>query len=198
MKIHTIGDSHSNFGNINLPEIIHHWIFGILCYSFGIGKLNRVNIKNYHDIRDDDVVIFCFGEIDCRCHIKKFITKENDYTKIIDNLINNYVDAVKVNINQYSNLTTCLYNVIPPTREYCLQSQDIYPIIGTDEERKSYHLYFNKKLKEACAINNFIFFDIYDKYTDEYGFLKEEYKDNSVHINDGIFICEFMKNFRYY
>lgn len=198
MKIHTIGDSHSKLGNINNPEIIQHWISGLLCYSFGIGKLNRVNIKNYSDIEDGDIVIFCFGEIDCRCHINRFITPENDYTKIIDELIKNYVDAVKENINQFTNLTTCLYNIIPPIQKHkCSSPNSEYPFVGTDLERQSYHLYFNKKLNEECAINNFIFFDIYDKYTDDDGFLNEEYSDKNIHINDGIFICEFIKKMSY-
>jgi hypothetical protein len=69
---------------------------------------------------------------------------------------------------------------------------ELHPL-GDDEERKKYVLYFNSKLKEKCADNDFTFFDIYDKYTDEEGFLKRELSDGNVHIGDGTFIREFLE-----
>lgn len=102
MSIHTFGDSHSNngwnFDNIN----IHH-IGSTLCYSFGRDKLNRLNIKNF-GVRENDIVIFCFGEIDCRCHIYKYVNAHRNYQQIIDEIVNNYFIAIKDNITQYSNL----------------------------------------------------------------------------------------------
>ncbi len=70
----------------------------------------------------------------------------------------------------------------------------VYPILGTDEERKTYFLYFNEKLKEKCIQYNYIFFDIYNKYCDDEGFLKKELSDNGIHIGNGIYITEFIKN----
>ena len=68
-----------------------------------------------------------------------------------------------------------------------------YPYLGTDEERKQYVLYFNKKLKEKCIENNYIFFDIYNNYTDENGFLRKNLSDGNVHIAKGIHISNFIK-----
>jgi hypothetical protein len=53
-----------------IPNINIHHLGVVLCYSIGIGGLNRINIKNFN-VEDRDIVIFSFGEIDCRCHIKK-------------------------------------------------------------------------------------------------------------------------------
>ena len=66
------------------------------------------------------------------------------------------------------------------------------PFLGTDEERKSYVLYFNKILKEKCIENNFIFFDIYDKYLDINGFLRKDLSDDNVHIKNGKYITDFI------
>jgi hypothetical protein len=54
-------------------------------------------------------------------------------------------------------------------------------------------LYFNEKIKEKCIENNYIFFDVYDKYTDENGFLRKDLSDGNVHIRDGVHISNFKK-----
>ena len=51
----------------------------------------------------------------------------------------------------------------------------------------------NKKLKEYCVKYNYIFFDVYDKYTDEDGFLNTKLSDGAIHIGDGTFINDFIK-----
>jgi hypothetical protein len=191
MSIHTVGDSHSFNG---WSGIINHHLGAILCYSFGIEKLKRCDIRNFH-MKDGDTIIFCFGEIDCRCHIHKHLTETTTYQNIINNIVCNYIDAIKFNIEmaqiQFKNV--CIYNVVPPSKKYTIWENPIYPFLGSDEERKLYSLYFNTKLKEKCTENNFIFFDIYDKYTDGQGFLRSEFSDGNVHIRDGRFITKFMK-----
>jgi len=190
MSIHTIGDSHSYNG---FDNIINHHLGPVLCYSFGIEKLNRCNISNYN-IKNGDTIIFSLGEIDCRCHIHKYINNTTSYENIINNIINNYFEAIKLNIIT-SNITfkhICVYNIPPPIQKYNTPENPDYPYIGTDEERKTYHLYFNKILKEKCNENNYIFFDIYDKYTDTNGFLQKDLSDGNVHIRDGIHITNFI------
>ena len=71
------------------------------------------------------------------------------------------------------------------------------PATGTDEDRKKYTEYMNLKLKEYCEKYSFIFFDIYEKYSDENGFLKRELSDTNCHIKDPIYIEEFiLKNIK--
>lgn len=191
MSIHTFGDSHSMFGFNKIQGIQVHHLGPILCHSFGIEKLNRLNIKNYL-VKDGDIVIFCFGEIDCRCHIQKHVTPDRSYTKIIDELVDNYITAIEANVN--STMKICIYNVVPPTSKYNTPENPQYPYRGTDDERKQYILYLNSKLKEKCADRNFIFFDVYDKYTDDNGFLNKKLSDGIVHILDESHIREFIRN----
>lgn len=192
MSIHTIGDSHSYFG---FSGVISNHLGPILCYSFGNEKLNRCDIRNY-GIKDGYTLIFCFGEIDCRCHIKKNITNQKTYENIIDNIILNYIEAIKLNISvSCLNLkNVCIYNVVPPIEKQGKIENPEYPFLGTDEERKSYVLYFNKILKDKCLENNFIFFDIYNNYINENGYLKNELSDGNCHILNGIHINNFIKN----
>lgn len=168
----------------------------------GRDKLQRLNIKNFN-IKDNDSVVFCFGEIDCRCHIHKYITKYNTYKMIIDNIVNNYADAINLNIN------TCdiklnkiaIYNVVPPIEDNyrktwkdpdLLNEVKKWPFLGTDIERQDYVKYFNNCLEKKCLLNNWIFVNIYDFYADKNHFLNKSLSDSLVHIDNPIFLQKFI------
>jgi hypothetical protein len=190
MSIHTIGDSHSYNG---WTGIINHHLGPRLCHSFGRDKLYCCDIRNCN-LKDGDTIIFSFGEIDCRCHIHKHINETTTYQAIINDIVENYFEAIKLNItnSQVKLKNVCVYNVVPPIQQYNTCENPYFPYLGTDEERKTYVLYFNKKLKEKCIENNYIFFDIYDKYIDENGFLRKDLSDGNVHIKDGLSITQFI------
>ena len=196
MSIHTIGDSHSYNG---WTGIINHHLGPVLCYSFGREKLNRCDIRNFN-IKDGDTIVFCLGEIDCRCHIHKHITDTRTYQDIINNIIDNYFEAIELNIltSQIKLKNVCLYNVVPPIEKYNTfkggYHNTEYPHLGTDEERKQYTLYFNEKLKEKCIEKQYIFFDVYNNYIDENGFLRKDLSDGTVHVGNGIYISRFIIN----
>lgn len=196
MTIHTFGDSHASntiSGWKMCDNVVSHHINSTLCFSFGRDKLKRCNISKYN-LQDGDIVIFCFGEIDCRCHVFKHIKKNVTYQEIIDDIVCKYIDAIKINIqNCGAKLKEiCIYNVVPAVQKHNTPECKSVPYLGSDEERKSYVLYFNKRLKEECDLNNWIFFDIYDKYVDKNGFLNKKYSDGVVHIKDGIYLKEFI------
>ena len=50
-----------------------------------------------------------------------------------------------------------------------------------------------KKLKEKCIEKEYIFFDIYNNYIDENGYLRKDLSDGIVHIGNGIYISNFIK-----
>ncbi len=193
MPIHTIGDSHSTNG---WTDVIKHHLGPILCYSFGKEKLNRCDIRKLN-IENGDTIIFCFGEIDCRCHIHKHITDTNSYRNIIDNIVDNYFEAIELNANtsQLKLKNICVYNVVPPVSKHNTSEHPDYPYLGTDDERKKYVLYFNEKLKEKCLIKNYIFFDVYDKYADNNGFLRKDLSDSNVHIRNSVHTQNFIKEY---
>jgi hypothetical protein len=190
INIHTFGDSHadrhhSHWGYIRIPNVkIHtHHLGGKLMYSFGQQSLSLCNIKNFN-VQENDVVIFCFGEIDCRNHVHKHISDTNSYQTIIDSLTTDYFTAIKENINQYNTLKVCVYNVIPPSKSFYCDPTHPYPFLGTNDERKLYYTYMNNRLKELCYANNFVFFDIYNECCNEEGFLKTEFSDGNVHLRN--------------
>lgn len=199
MSIHTFGDSHASdiiSGWKDCDNVRSHHLGAILCYSFGKEKLNRCNIGNF-DIKDNDSIIFCFGEIDCRCHIHKNITTIKPYKTIIDEIVHNYSDAIKINLEncKVKLKHICIYNVVPPVKKCNTGENKEYPYIGSDEERKKYVLYFNMCLKNKCEENNWIFFDVYNSYIDNDGFLSKKLSDGNVHIKNGIFMKKFINDY---
>lgn len=198
ITLHTYGDSHAskhggwhNIKHDNLKINTNH-IEGKLAYSFGRDKMKVV--KN---VNSGDIVVFCFGEIDCRCHINKY---EPNWMQVIDNIVESYVSNICMNVIGIEDLTVCVYNVVPPlerenqlnlwTEEWARNKG--VPATGSDLDRKKYTEYMNLKIKESCEKHSFIFFNVYEKYLDESGFLKREYSDNNCHIKNPIYIKEFI------
>jgi hypothetical protein len=68
MVIHAIGDSHVklNFGGD--PRIVVHHLGPVTMRAVSKDGRNNISLKEL-GIVDGDSVIWCFGEIDVRCHI---------------------------------------------------------------------------------------------------------------------------------
>jgi len=176
--IYTIGDSHSFEGFCVFKEITNICLGPKLCYSIGRDGINVDFLK------DGDTIIFCFGEIDCRCHIHKHVTPENTFQQIIDEIVENYFKQIKKITKK---VKICIYNIIPPPVSVKEEHQD-FPIRGSIEDRIKYAKYFNQKLKEGCLLNNFIFIDIYDSYANKDGSLNMDLTDGIIHIKNSIFL----------
>lgn len=200
-RLHTFGDSHSSYGWSNIDGVKINHLGAILCHSFGKHHLNRLNIKN-HGVEDDDYVCFCFGEIDCRCHIKKYDTEQKPYNLVIDELIDLYFEAIKKNVLQFNKLNILVFSITPPLKDdhpVVIKNKNIennpFPFLGNEKERKSYVQYFNQKLKEKCSTYGYTFLNVYDDYSDKEGFLLYDYSDGHVHIDNPVHIKNFLNNY---
>jgi len=198
--IHTFGDSHasgvhSHWGYIKLDnvDIKCHHIGGRLMYTFGRLGTNLLNIRNF-GVQEEETVIFCFGEIDCRNHIHKHVTESKQYNEVIDEVVEKYFKAIYENVSQYKKLKVCIYNVVPPHRFFDVGDNHPYPFLGSDNDRQLYTLYMNKRIKQLCEQYGYIYFDIYDNSCDEDGFLKAEYSDGSVHLRNTEHSISLMKD----
>jgi hypothetical protein len=203
MILHTFGDSHCLHTwdkiKINGLTINRHHIGSVTCASFGIQKLNLLNIKNF-GVNEGDAICFCFGEIDCRCHICK-PQNVKKYKELIDEIVLRYFEAIKINVEQYENLIIIVFNIVPTKRAIGnLLGNKEFPRMGSDEERILATKYMNKKLNEYCKIFKYIFFDVYDKYCDKDGFLDKELSKcdgfldtGDIHIRNEIYLMEGLK-----
>ena len=182
--LHTVGDSHSgqlegmNWRTIDIKDVViaPHWLGPVTCASFGIKRQELIDLWSY--VSTGDIVCFCFGEIDCRTHMYKH---KDNYREVIDKIIENYFYAISTFT---SDTVTTMVMSVPPIshrcHEVCLHE---FPIMGTDNERREYVLYFNSQLKKYCDIYGYVYFDVYGLYCED-GYLKQELSDGYVHIKD--------------
>ena len=184
--IHIIGDSHSlMFQNIE-GCIIHH-VGPITMHRIG---RDGINIKNY-GVRENDFVVFTFGEIDVRCHIGIQRDKQNRAVEeIIETLAQNILLSILQNNRQFTNIHFLICSVVPPTNAHYNPQ---FPFYGTLVDRIMLTKKLNRNLKSKCESRNVGFLDIYDFYSLENGELNPAMSDGIIHIhsssNDKIKQC---------
>ncbi len=168
--IHTFGDSHAQWGWQSLPNVIIH-SYGPRT-MFSLGRDAEILVR---DVPPEGIAVFCYGEVDCRCHVNKYQPWEEN----IDGLVAGYLRAIALNAQVHKG-DIWIFNVPPPPRRDKAEEIVQFPFVGTDEERLSYVKYMNEKLKAGP----YPFVDIYDSYADADGFLLMQYSDGHVHIID--------------
>lgn len=191
-RICVIGDSHSYSGwqCISIPGVSINikYLGAKLMYSFGKEKWILLD-KDF----SGDVVVFCFGEIDARCHIHKY--KNKGFQEIINDLVKSYLEIISLNVKGFPNLKTCIYFVPPAIKKADRAEDSCYPYLGTDEERRNYVICLNEKLSEGCKERGFIFVDLYDQYCDEKGFMRNDMSDQGPHIENIVPLGNFIHKY---
>jgi hypothetical protein len=190
--IYIYGDSHGmfSFKNLNIPYIDYHE------NSITMHRIGRDNkIINFNNAEHDSNSIIClvYGEVDCRCHIQRQIDIGRNEDDVIYELVVNYFNTIKNNINNYKKII--IVGVIPPTRRYDYENINgpilhEFPFVGTDEDRCKYTIKVNKLIQELCNKNGYIYFNPYYYYTRDDGTLKYEFSDSIQHLGDNTFFLE--------
>jgi len=198
--IHTVGDSHSLFGWKDLkksPVKINH-LGPRLMFTFGTSAGSIVDESIIRSLNAHDLLVFCFGEIDCRCHIHKHVSSEISYHAIIEKIVDSYVAGI-LNLRTKYNLEDikiAVYSVVPPIRRVDGIENSSFPFLGTDLDRLNYQQYMNLILRKKCNERNIIFFDITTHYADSEGFLVKELSDNICHINNELGITSVLEEMK--
>jgi len=195
MSFHTIGDSHAKYPWCYIPGIEVHHLGPMLCHTVGKHKHDLVNGMNIsrEGVKPGDTVCFCFGEIDCRCHVHKFVTANRTYKQVIDDIVKDYFISLMENEKLVSGVRMVVYNVVPPPRKANSPEDQDYPYRGSDDDRSVYARYFNEVYDWHCKELGWTFVNVYDRYADTEGFLSKTYSDGHVHIANPVFIVEAVK-----
>jgi len=191
--IYIFGDSHADFNfrnfranNYAVPSITMH----------RVGRDNIImNFKPMFN-NEDSTFLFNYGEVDCRCNIGKQIIDGRNLQEVSQLLVDNYFKTIKNNVKLYKNIIVVA--IIPPTKKGDFEKiygpiTHEYPFVGSDDDRLLYHKTVNSLLEDRCVENGFIFFDPFDHYSDDDGFLLHSLSDTQVHIGDNSEILEEFK-----
>lgn len=190
----TFGDSHAGtwagwdqikINNLNIKICSYP---STLMYSWA-HSLKEEEQFDLVEIKKDDYVCFCYGEIDMRAHIHKY---KDEWQTNIDNLLDKFFEKIYIKTNDItsniiiSNIVPHLYNE-PPLPGV--------PREGSPEDVKKYTLYANEGLQKRTKEYNYIFLDLYNKCINKDGFLIREMSDQICHIKDFKYLKEWLEKF---
>jgi hypothetical protein len=167
--------------------VVTHWRGPILCYTFGQKRTGLLDISwGGFGVQDGDCVLFSFGEIDCRCHVHKFVTAEKGYQEVIDELVRNYFVAIKENVDKFRMVRTFVLSITAPVDkdDPTIKNCPNYPFLGSNADRIRYVAHFNRRIRETCEAYGYTYFNAHDRYVGEDGLLRKELSDGYVHMRD--------------
>jgi len=193
--IYAIGDSHSDGTFRGIPGTTHKCIGAVTLKR--VGYLEDTLLPEWlakWDFQPEDYCVFCFGEIDSRCHIK--LQLENRPHISLHDFVSNWVERYLLRLSTLDTgpACKCVLSVVPPTT--VARSGGYYEgpfsVRGTDEERVEYAQKFNELLSSGCQKYNLLYLDVYSRYKDERGMLLEEKSDGGIHINEQSAVKELL------
>jgi hypothetical protein len=182
MTIHSTGDSHAGTF-VNLPGCVVHTVGPVTLKRVGYMEdtLLQDHVRGI-GLTPADVLVLCFGEIDCRCFVKPQLEHR---TISLEELLRGWVDAylVRAKTLDTNGARVAILSVTPPcTHDLAYNAQ--FPVAGTDEERVTYHAAMNALLAQGCAERGLLYVDTYSAYKDENGMLIHALSDNCTHIKE--------------
>jgi hypothetical protein len=201
--LHVIGDSHSWSLRDCSGAVIHN-IGPATAYNLinpnSTGQYGRKLFDIVRRIdRRKDTVMLVFGEIDCRVHIYHHFMKSGG-TVTMGDLMNrtvNHYGAVMERLKS-EGVHFCVCGIVPATghvirypiyatavmrRRMCQDFARHYPYQAPPETRSIINREFNAKLKRYCLQHGYRYFDIYSHTADARGFIKDEYREDEIHLN---------------
>lgn len=166
------------FTTCRIGPIIAYNVFNkINMFQSILDRLNKTN----------DIILFNYGEIDCRVHLpKRASDRGEDINFTIQDCVNRYADL----LNRLSEWKIFFTGVHPTT---WLESSKDMPIFGSEIHRNTITKIFNDKLQ--LKTNRVI--SIFDKLINEDMTTKREYYMDHLHLDGsktiGLIIEEFKK-----
>ena len=166
----------------------------------GENSMSGQDPSDFIPMTGNDMFVFCLGEIDCRCHVKKHISETKTWKQVIMDLVDLYIKAIlqdmlhdslqKVIIKNTRNI--CVFNVPPPRKEWNPDDKE-FPLLGTAEERRDYAMFFNEYAKMICEKHFITFIDVYREYSTDEGYLNTDLSDENIHLLNPIPLRKYLE-----
>lgn len=159
---------------------------GLSCNRFS--NSNHLEYLSYFPIKDNDIIILNYGEIDIRMavHVKNF-KYEIDKKTILKKVIHNYLTAINTISKKYpKNKIIVLRPNRPFTDSHIIGEGPKKEFLFNSNEKDRLILdeMFNNEFLELNKVyNNFEYIDITNDYTCDGGFICEKFlRDNDCHM----------------
>ena len=171
--IHCIGDSHASFFSgynvvqptypeisVNKYPFIKSYRLGaVLAYSLATSGTREEGREKLYDLVNgldrSSQLIFCFGEIDCRCHlIYQSELQGKSLNEVVENCIKKYFKVV-------DELMALGFNIAIWGAIATGSSDNVeYPMYGTEVQRNACTILFNKFAERECLARGIGFVSI--------------------------------------
>ncbi|PCI94361.1 hypothetical protein COB11_03965 [Candidatus Aerophobetes bacterium] len=181
-SVHIIGDSHTRtFSRIPYCKI--DWLGPVTLHRVGRDGLDIVDFRKLK-IKDGDVVVFTFGEIDTRCHIgRQILDHKRKLHEVTELLAKKYIQTILANCKNYSNILPIVYLPTPPGNKQKEVPNYRFPFIGTNQQRVLWAKTLNKDLLKQCRKFKIPCINTYHIYSTPDGLLKRNLTDGHIHIH---------------
>jgi len=191
-KIFAVGDSHSRRCFEDHEQIAdsrvlvgHNKLDGKTAYN--LARHEKKLLRILTPLHDKELV-FCFGEVDVRLHIKyKHLQLGTPVRQLIDKTAERYTSYVcELRKTGYR---IHIFNVVP-TGDFLGEDAEKwkrglkYPFDATFEERSSYTEQLNEAYAKYCREYQIPFVDIYKHLVDDQGKRREDLIFDYAHINN--------------
>jgi GT2 family glycosyltransferase/cytochrome c-type biogenesis protein CcmH/NrfG len=136
-----------------------------------------------NEVRQGDLIMFCFGEIDCRAHLIKQSELQNKPLKaVVTECVDRYFKIFEV-AKQYG-FPLMAWNVPPSSLEDIEYGE--YSTYGSCKQRNEVTQLFNELLKRRCDEYGVIFLSIFDKLLDKDRLTNTYYLLDSIHLSQKV------------
>jgi lysophospholipase L1-like esterase len=177
-SLHVVGDSHAKFLFGGTPVFRLHYLGPVTMHRIARDGRSALLLSDLR-IHDRDVVVWCLGEIDIRCHVIPQADRQNaSVESIVRSLAERYLQSIAAIQRDAHGLRTVVLSVIPPTNQ---ANNEEYPIAGSLTARIAARRLLNRALEEGCRVRGFLFLDPFESFENTEGALREDMSDGNVH-----------------
>lgn len=167
-----------------IPSTKRNWdVYGMLSYNV-LNKIDMIDnvLKIGKFDKDKDKLLFCFGEVDCRAHIKKQADMQNKDARII---IQECVERYFASILYYKVNRKIDVMVWGPHAPWSENQPYDGPTFGTEAERIEINRIFNEILEDRCALHKIPFVSVFSETLIDETHSNDYYLDDAgIHLNE--------------
>ena len=191
------------FTDINPDYPFRTWFLGpVLAYNFYEHHLSKVYslINDHSTLFDKNSFILMFvGEIDCRVHLPKNVSKDRTYQNVVEECVNRYHRSIidlKINFKNVGVIGSLPSMCDESIKKLMPLDEQTYNVSGTSALRNKISKHWDDFHRSLCAAQQIPYISIYENLVDENGKTKENLFSDFIHLSYDKTIDFWIKSFK--